>query len=100
MITHAGAGGSAGNGEGGAEADAIAVFEGRPVAEMPGTAVQPADCERFRLSFLPGQLLTFDEVERGIDNVKRLARAQIGHEKVIVRIKAGKEVRPAGFLPA
>src|SRR6476620_7198197 len=100
MITHAGAGGSAGNGEGRAEADAITVFEGRPVTEMPGTAVQPADRERFRLSFLPGQLLTFDEVERGVNDMKRLAWAQIGHEKVIVGIKAGKEVRPAGFLLA
>src|SRR4030095_15726271 len=100
MITHAGAGGRAGYGEGGAETDAIAVFEGRPVAEMPGTAVQAADRGRFPLSFLPGQLFTFDEVERGVDDVKRLARAQVGHEKVVVRIEAGKEVRPAGFLPA
>ena len=44
--------------------------------------------------------LTFEEVERGIDDMKRLTRAQIGNKKVIVRIESGKEVRPADFLPA
>ena len=39
--------------------------------------MQPAHRKGFRFAFLPGQLFAFNQIERRVDDVKRLARLQV-----------------------
>ena len=59
--------------------------------------MQPAHGKGFRFALLPRQLFAFYQVERRVDDVKRLPRLQLAQLDIVVRIKAGEEMRPAVF---
>ena len=73
----------------------LAVFGRGPVTNVPRAAVQPAHGKRFSLPLLPRQLLAFHEIERAVDHMKRLFGLQLVQLKIILGIKAGKQIRLA-----
>ena len=95
-VAHIGVGCRAGNGDGAAEGNLVAVQPRFLVSQPAAPGAVFRRCEGLRFALLPRQVFALDQVQRRVHNVQRPG-GQIGHAHVVAGVEPGERVR---FPPA